>query len=54
VRWYESQLLQKRVRIELNKEVPENPVVRFLYDEEKPDALILGTGSTARKDASRW
>ena len=50
VKWYETQL-QKKVRIELNKEVPEDPeVIRFLIDEERPDALIIGTGSTARKD----
>lgn len=50
VTWYENQLRNK-VRIELNKEVPEDPeVIRFLVDEEKPDALIIGSGSTARKD----
>ena len=51
VKWYETQLQQRKVRIELNKQVPADPeVIRFLVEEEKPDVLIIGTGSTARKD----
>ncbi len=51
VKWYETQLKESNVRIELNKRVPADPeVIRFLIDEEKPDAVIIGTGSNARKD----
>jgi 2,4-dienoyl-CoA reductase-like NADH-dependent reductase (Old Yellow Enzyme family)/thioredoxin reductase len=51
-RWYDSQLRKrKNVRIELNKEVPEDArVVQYLVEDEKPDVVIIGTGSTARKD----
>jgi len=51
VRWYETQLQRSKVRIELNKQVPAVPdVIQFLIEEEKPDALIISTGSSARKD----
>jgi 2,4-dienoyl-CoA reductase-like NADH-dependent reductase (Old Yellow Enzyme family)/thioredoxin reductase len=44
--WYESQLKNNNVRIELHKEVPNNPdVIQFLLDEEKPDVVIIATGS---------
>ncbi len=51
IKWYETQLQRSKVRIELNKQVPADPeVIRYLVDEEKPDALVIGTGSIARKD----
>ncbi|MDA4130397.1 MAG: FAD-dependent oxidoreductase [Thaumarchaeota archaeon] len=48
VTWLEAQLKTLRVRIEFNKEVPESEeVLRFLIEEEeKPDAVIIATGST--------
>jgi 2,4-dienoyl-CoA reductase-like NADH-dependent reductase (Old Yellow Enzyme family)/thioredoxin reductase len=49
--WLESQLRSMNVRIEYNKEVPESEeVVQFLLEEEeKPDAVIIATGSSPIK-----
>ena len=46
--WLESQLKSLNVRIEYNKEVPDSEeVLNFLLDEEeKPDAVVVATGST--------
>jgi len=51
VTWLESQLKSLNVRIEYNKEVPDSEeVLGFLLDEEeKPDAIIVATGSTPIK-----
>ncbi len=48
ITWLEGQLKSLRVRIEYNREVPESEeVLRFLlFDEEKPDAIIIATGSS--------
>ncbi|MGI0079273.1 MAG: FAD-dependent oxidoreductase [Nitrososphaerales archaeon] len=44
--WLERQLKSLGVRAEYNKEVPDSSeVARFLLHEEKPDVLILATGS---------
>jgi 2,4-dienoyl-CoA reductase-like NADH-dependent reductase (Old Yellow Enzyme family)/thioredoxin reductase len=47
VTWLENQLKSLNVRIEYNREVPQSEVVvKFLVEEEeKPDAIILATGS---------
>jgi len=51
ITWLENQLKLQNVRIEYNREVPESEeIVKFLVEEEeKPDAIILATGSTPIK-----
>jgi 2,4-dienoyl-CoA reductase-like NADH-dependent reductase (Old Yellow Enzyme family)/thioredoxin reductase len=47
VGWYERQLKKNRVRIEFHKEVLlDLDVVKFLIDEEKPDSVLIATGSS--------
>jgi 2,4-dienoyl-CoA reductase-like NADH-dependent reductase (Old Yellow Enzyme family)/thioredoxin reductase len=44
--WYENQLRKNKVQIEFHKEVPsDQEVIQFLVDEEKPDVVIIATGS---------
>ncbi len=51
VTWLGNQLKSLSVRIEYNKEVPESEdVLRFLLEEEeKPDTIVVATGSTPIK-----
>ena len=51
ITWLENQLRSLNVRIEYNREVPPSEdVVKFLVEEEeKPDVIILATGSTPIK-----
>lgn len=51
VNWLENQLKSLNVRIEYNKEVPESEeVVKFLLEEEeKPDVVVIATGSAPIK-----
>ena len=51
ITWLENQLRSLNVRIEYNREVPPSEdVVKFLVEEEeKPDVVILATGSTPIK-----
>jgi 2,4-dienoyl-CoA reductase-like NADH-dependent reductase (Old Yellow Enzyme family) len=52
VTWLEGQLYSLNVRIEYNKEVPESEeVLKFLLEEEeKPDIIVVATGSTPIKN----
>jgi 2,4-dienoyl-CoA reductase-like NADH-dependent reductase (Old Yellow Enzyme family)/thioredoxin reductase len=51
VTWYATQLKNNRVRIELNKELPEDQqIAQFVIDEEHPDSVIVATGSSAIED----
>ena len=44
--WYETQLRNNNVQIELHKEILNDPdVIQYVLDEEKPDAVIVATGS---------
>lgn len=46
IRWYQTQLKTAGVRFELNKEIPaDESVVKYVVDEEKPDTVIIATGS---------
>ncbi len=46
VNWYATQLKKSGVRIELHKEIPADPgVVQFVIEEEKPDSVVIATGS---------
>lgn len=46
IQWYQSQLKKAGVRFELNKEIPvEESVVKYVVDEEKPDIVLIATGS---------
>jgi 2,4-dienoyl-CoA reductase-like NADH-dependent reductase (Old Yellow Enzyme family)/thioredoxin reductase len=51
ITWLENQLRSLNVRIEYNREVPPSEdVVKFLVEEEeKPDVIILATGSSPIK-----
>ena len=50
VGWYELQLKKNFVRLEIRKEVPADPnAVRYLIDVEKPDVVIIATGSNPIK-----
>lgn len=51
ITWQENQLKSLGVRIEYNREVPDSEdVLRFLLEEEeKPDVIIVATGSTPIK-----
>ena len=47
VTWYEGQLRKNGVKIELHKEVsPEFSIVEFVVAEERPDSVLLATGSS--------
>ena len=47
VTWYSAQLKKNGVRVELHKEIPADPaVVQFVIDEERPDAVVVATGSS--------
>ena len=44
--WYHTQLKNAGVRFELNKEIPlEESVVKYVVDEERPDIVLIATGS---------
>lgn len=46
ITWLEARLKSLGVKVEYNKEVPDSEeVARFLCEEEKPDVLVLATGS---------
>jgi thioredoxin reductase len=45
--WYETQLKKNRVRVELHLEVPaELDLAEYLVRKEKPDVVVLATGSS--------
>ncbi len=47
ITWYWEQLRKNGVRVELHKEVPADPaVVQFVIEEERPDSVVVATGST--------
>jgi len=51
VTWYSAQLMKNNVRIELHKEIPVDPeVVQFVLNEERPDVVVVASGSTPIDD----
>jgi len=55
ISWYENELHRLGVRIRLKMEVVDDAsVVEFLAQEEKPDAVVIATGSRPARTGIQW
>jgi pyruvate/2-oxoglutarate dehydrogenase complex dihydrolipoamide dehydrogenase (E3) component len=50
VAWYEAQLKMRGVRVEFGKDVSSSELAEVVVAEEKPDTVIIATGSTPIRD----
>jgi pyruvate/2-oxoglutarate dehydrogenase complex dihydrolipoamide dehydrogenase (E3) component len=50
LRWYEVQLRQAGVRVELRKDISSQELADHVIQEERPDAVVVATGSRPIRD----